>query len=164
MPVRIDFRTRSSDDVYLVVNEGLSIPLTVTASRTALEVQQVLRAAEEPDHVSRERWRVSLTAYEYRFLDTGRSQGQELLAFHWHPDVQSRGNIARRPHVHLGAALGVAPDRPRHIPTGFLQLEDIVQFAIEELGATPALRGWRAVLERSRQATADVLPLRSSTP
>ena len=85
----------------------------------------------------------------YRHALIARRTEQELLAFHWHPHVA--GNAF--PHVHLESGLGLQRDFVGiHVPTGPLNLEDVIRFAIEELGIRPRIRNWAAVLDQTRAA------------
>lgn len=109
------------------------------------------RLAPNPVGVSRQ-WRIVSTAYEYRLLDRKQI---ELLAFHWQPDVASRG--PDHPHLHVSAGLSAwvsATERRRidldklHIPTGLLSLADIVRMLIDEFAVAPLHDDWRARLDR----------------
>ena len=62
------------------------------------------------------------------------------------------------PHAHIGAAMvsREAPVRPRdfhraHIPTRSITLEEIVSFAITELGVEPLRADWQAILAKSAE-------------
>lgn len=91
-----------------------------------------------------------MTGYFYTFLL--RNSEQELLAFHWHPHIADKAF----PHVHLESGLGVHRDLVGiHVPTGEIALEDVIRFAIEDLGVRPRLTRWRSVLDQTRARRAD---------
>ena len=93
-------------------------------------------------------WKVSIAAYWYSLDD---EQGQEILAFHWHP--RGRSSVTS-PHLHIGPGAGVQYPRLRgaHIPTGRVALEDVLRLAIRELGVEPLRRDWADVLDRTQRA------------
>ncbi|CAA9563974.1 MAG: hypothetical protein AVDCRST_MAG73-3986 [uncultured Thermomicrobiales bacterium] len=49
--------------------------------------------------------------------------------------------------MHIGGALGGIPFAKLHVPTGPIALQDILRFAIVELGVAPRRAGWREVLD-----------------
>ncbi len=113
------------------------------AVRLRGENQLGLIVAEEYEliEVAAGGWQAQVVSYFYAFEHAG----SELLAYHWHPQGHSR---VTEPHLHVlgdrefeGQALGKL-----HLPTGAIRLEEIVAFAIEELGAEPLREDWRAVL------------------
>jgi hypothetical protein len=63
---------------------------------------------------------------------------QEILAFHWHPD--SRSSITH-PHLHIsaGARVGYAPLQKAHVPSGHVALQEVLRFAITDLGVEPLI-------------------------
>jgi hypothetical protein len=77
----------------LLLNNGKSAPLADTVPAIALRVRQLFRVEEIPESVRRERYRVSITSYNYALLhsNTGADTGAELLAFHWHPESSEGG-------------------------------------------------------------------------
>jgi len=99
-------------------------------------------------------YRVHTREYWYQF---SLEDGRELFAFHWTPDAAD-SRQRRYPHLHVGVAL-LLPETPilsgvlhkRHIPTGRISIENIVRFAIEELGAEPLIDTWHDVLDQGQQ-------------
>ena len=93
---------------------------------------------------------VGMIGYSYRLLERS---GREILTFHWHPDGPSR---AVTPHLHLSSRFRPIPLEPvgltvslanHHIPTGHLELVDIVCYLIIEVGVEPRRSDWRQVLD-----------------
>jgi hypothetical protein len=76
--------------------------------------------------------------------------GEELLAFHWHPD---NPQTTDEPHLHLRGGLGRLSSgfTKLHIPTGRVTLEDMMIFLVSELGAEP-----RAGTEQALEVLHDV--------
>ncbi len=116
---------------------------TLARSAIALSIRAYARVAE------RQRggpWRADLTSYFYALRD---SEGREIVAYHWHPD--SRSSI-RFPQLHLGAGgqIGREELQKSHIPTGYIELEDVIGLAIREFGVRPRRDDWAEVLGFSR--------------
>jgi hypothetical protein len=131
----------------LVLARGVTASLVGGTMPLGLELRQFYRLVEDQVAPRRLRWHVELTGYHYAFFV--RRSGQELLAFHWHPHIVEKSF----PHVHLESGLGLLRDFVGvHVPTGPLDLEDVIRFAIEELGVRPRVRSWAAVLEQTRAA------------
>ena len=61
-------------------------------------------------------------------------QDQEVVAYHWHPDVGFKA-----PHLHLGHGAGeIAPSLQKaHLPSGEVDLRDFLLLAIREVGVLP---------------------------
>ena len=96
----------------------------------------VERAAESP----RSSWQARVSGYAYEFQG---ADGGMLLAFHWHPVGLSP---VTTPHVHLGGPLGGIDLSKAHVPTGPVALQDVLRFAITDLGVRPLREDWRDVL------------------
>lgn len=94
-------------------------------------------------------WTVATTAYYYSFQL--REEGKrELLTFHWHPEDAGAFAV---PHLHVGqGGLGEgAIFSPKwHVPTGWIVVEDVIRYAIGQLGARPLRQDWEASLEQVR--------------
>lgn len=75
----------------------------------------------------------------------------ELLVYHYHPE----GDV-HAPHLHVNADVAWAPKglRKKHLPTGRVAIEDVVQLLIEDLGVAPRRRGWLKQLDRNREVFA----------
>jgi hypothetical protein len=93
-----------------------------------LTVDQWLRTVQHPD---RGGWRTEVAGYAYAFD----AEGQELIAFHWHPGRASRHD---EPHLHPRGPLA-----KRHVPTGGpVTLVQVLRFAITDLGVEPIRTDW----------------------
>jgi len=86
-----------------------------------------------------EPWRVTTHGYMYSVED---GAGQELLAAHWHPDT---AGAHKRPHMHFPDRV-VSPEggflAREPISTGRITFEEVVRFAVRNLGATPLRDDW----------------------
>jgi hypothetical protein len=84
----------------------------------------------ETDDEDRGPWKVKTEAYEH-YLRT--AEGKDIIAFHWQPG----GNGPDWPHLHVGTialAKDGLLDRKAHVPTGRVAVEQVLRFAIAELG------------------------------
>lgn len=91
---------------------------------------------------------------EYRcttrsYLHSIRSGGEQLLAFHWHPQSNSP-EIG--PHLHFGKSV-MPQDGTIHIPCSRTTLESVVRMMLVNLGATTKVpkdgpNGWLEVLNK----------------
>jgi hypothetical protein len=91
-------------------------------------------------------WKVTTTKYLFS-LRAGREDADELFAWHW-----NSGDWPE-PHVHVMAQHTELPGLDQlHIPTSRVFFEDVLLFAINELGAT-CREGAVPQLEESRRRT-----------
>jgi hypothetical protein len=88
-------------------------------------------------------WKVRTHGYAYT-LAVNEDLTQELIAWHWHPTsrLDTHLHIGRR-HPALGA-LGKF-----HVPSGRVSFEEVVLFAIGDLGVCPVRDDWQGVLHDS---------------
>jgi hypothetical protein len=72
-------------------------------------------------------------------------EGPEIVAYHWHPGRRSPIDF---PHLHLGAGSGVDREElhKAHLPTGRVELEDVLLMAIQEFGVRPRREDWEEIL------------------
>jgi hypothetical protein len=111
-------------------------------SRLTLSVSEHYNITNDPDMG----WQVQRAAY---FYAVGRHDTGELLAYHWHPLGKSP---VVSPHLHVRAniQLGERWLGKVHLPTGPIELEDVVALTIEELGAEPLREDWELLLNENR--------------
>ncbi len=116
------------------LNEGAAVPLSAPFHPSiSLSTSLWVRVREYSGNA--EPYSCEVVTYWHTFGSVGNN---EILAFHWAPDAA--GNARTFPHVHIGHMISgrgaFASDRfhKLHIPTGFVPVEAIVRFAIEELG------------------------------
>lgn len=125
----------------LTLNAGAPAKLK-GESPLLLEVRMQYRIIEADGQ--RGPYKVKTAAYDY-VLET--EDGGIVVAYHWHPDGASG---MKAPHAHLGAAVlakeGVLTHKD-HMPTGRVPFEQVVRFAISDLGAEPKCDDWAEVLE-----------------
>ncbi len=92
--------------------------------------------------------------YEYEIQEW---KGQRaLITFHCHP--RGRGSVTW-PHAYIGPAAlsrGSALTRKAHVPTGHVEIEDVLRFAIEDLDVRPLRDDWGEVFDAARRARARI--------
>ena len=97
-------------------------------------------------------WIVELASYAYALFDRS---GRELLVYHWHSEWKGARPEA---HLHLAAALLEADYKRsfahQHLPTGRLDLEDVLGMLIRELGVPPNRSDWQDTLDVTREQLA----------
>jgi hypothetical protein len=93
-------------------------------------------------------WRVTTAAY-YHALEDGASR--EIIAYHWHP---GQGSAFDFPHLHMGVGIGASLGEvhKHHIPTERIAFEDVLRFAVRDLGARPARDDWEEILDETQAA------------
>ena len=81
------------------------------------------------------RWQVVTTGYYYTLMDANQ---REIVGFHWHP--VGRSPIVE-PHLHLGPGAQIGYERLHraHVPTGPVSIQDVLRFAIVDLGVEPLI-------------------------
>ncbi len=86
-------------------------------------------------------WEARTVSYFYEVAQAG----QKLLAYHWHPTGVSRFTA---PHLHVRGRVEVGGRalEKAHLPTGIVNLEDIIRLAINDFGAVPLREDWQSVL------------------
>lgn len=99
-------------------------------------------------------WRMTSTAYYYSLED---GDGQEILAYHWHPEARS---TVMFPHLHLGAGAGQLRRElyRAHLPTGHITLEDFLRLTIRDFGVQPLHAAWQEVLEKTERTHKESQP------
>lgn len=93
---------------------------------------------------------VSTKYYLYSILDADR---KDLIGFHYHPDLDD--DPVLYPHIHVYAD---ADERysffdlhRRHIPSGRVALEDVIEWLIVELEVKAIREDWESVLNATRE-------------
>lgn len=127
----------------LTLGDGL--PQKLPGTNIHLSVKQLYRVVQDNDP-DRGPWRVSTAEYIYTLMRGGRrgTRPKRLLSYQWHPKPQANYNY---PHLHPGPATEIRPEFQRaHIPTGRVALEDVIRFALSQLGAQAQRDDWKEVL------------------
>lgn len=122
-----------SDESHSVsINRGNRVRLN-GVDRVSLTFGEYYRIVDDIETQSR--WRVITTGYSYALDD---AEQREIIAFHWHPD---RRSPIMEPHLHLGSGARIGYDRlhQAHIPTGQITIQDVLKFAITDLGVEPLI-------------------------
>jgi hypothetical protein len=105
----------------------------------SLSVQVFARVSEQAGQAP---WTVSTFGYSYALREP---EGPEIIAYHWHPGRRSPIDF---PHLHLGAGAGIGREelQKAHIPTGRVELEDVLLMAIREFGVRSRRDDWQEIL------------------
>ncbi len=95
-----------------------------------------------------EGWDAHTTSYAYEFQHP---DGREIVAYHYEPGPNSR---VKTPHCHVRGLTGPLPLSKAHFPTGRISIEEIIRFAITELGVPPRYPhgDWQARLDQTAAA------------
>lgn len=136
-----------SQEHTLAPNVGEPVRLR---GRVELDLVSKLWYRVVPARGERGPWKVETAAYSHG-LET--PEAQEIIAYHWHPE---QGSEIIYPHLHLGAGSFAGVDlgilEKKHVPTGRISLEDVLRFAIAELGVEPRREDWSEVLDETQAA------------
>lgn len=92
-------------------------------------------------------WRAHTTSYSYNFqLDNGR----EVVVHHFDPRQRSK---VKTPHLHVRGLTTPLPLSKAHFPTGRVSIEEVIRFAVTELGVHPRYGDgvWQALLAETEQ-------------
>lgn len=86
-------------------------------------------------------WDAAITSYHHAFED---QDEREILAYHWHPHIAQ----IPFPHLHLGPGAGIGRSElsSAHLPSGAVELRDVVRLAIRDFNVTPRREDWAALL------------------
>ncbi len=113
---------RFRDQVRIITSTADGVRLT---DRLRLVFTLQLRSVEMGDG----QWRMSTRKYDYNIMQAK----QLLFGWHWHP--ASKRSPVKYPHLHVPSSLAYST---KHIVTGRVALEDVLKFAMVELGAQPS--------------------------
>lgn len=98
-------------------------------------------------------WRTHTRLYDFSLFDHP-SEGDFLLAYHFHPSRDGSGSAD--PHMHVGARPAWARGLKKvHLPTGRIHVEAFIRLLIVELGIRRQRSDWRKVLQRGERRFAD---------
>jgi hypothetical protein len=96
---------------------------------------------------STESYRVRTRGYMYH---VNNEHGEEIFAYHWHPDIA--GGKIKFPHLHFrkGALIKREELTKTHMPSGRVAIESLVEYLIDEFGVRARVSDYRKLLERNR--------------
>ncbi len=120
----------------LVLAKGKPVPLAGDCGLSLVVVQkyEVVGATGQ-----RGPWKVHTLEYAY----TLHNSNGPLIAYHWHPS-----HTVDVPHLHHYQG----PLSKCHFPTNRVSLEEVLRFAITDLGAKPIRDDWEDVLRTGQDA------------
>lgn len=78
-------------------------------------------------------WSVHTTGYSYDIEELG---GNEVVTYHYdpRPELYGEPNPYTKPHLHVRGLTKPLPMGKAHFPTGRVSIEEVLLFAIRELG------------------------------
>lgn len=116
--------------------------MKLPGANVSLSIQHFVRVKEHLDALTG--WQVNATGYFYALEEP---EGTEIITYHWHPGERSPMTF---PHLHLEAGARVSRDdlQKAHIPTGLIELEDVLWLAIREFWVKPRREDWAMILNR----------------
>ena len=129
------YRPGSEHRLVLGPEEAVKLP----GADLSLSVQVFARVSDQAGQAP---WTVSTFGYYYTLREP---EGPEIVAYHWHPGRRSPIDF---PHLHLGTGSGVGREelQKAHIPTGRVELEDVLALVIREFGVRPRRDDWAEIL------------------
>jgi hypothetical protein len=144
-----------SDSVLIPTQLAADGPVAVTFRgksaraklRRGLWFSVAMQVEARPDDEVAEGWRTHTLHYDYSAFG-GETGSEERFAYHFEP-----ASGVSEPHLHVNAEASWARKglRKKHLVTGRVSLEDVVQMLIDDFGVPPRKANWRASLKRSRR-------------
>jgi hypothetical protein len=134
----------------LSVNDGCPVHLKRTPQGGPIElnIEMWHKIIYDPENGP---YRVTTLSYNHSIK---LPEDGEVISFHWNPDGKSD---VKTPHMHIGTSQlkkWSVLDSKTHLPTGRISIEQVVRFAIEELGADRA-DDWKQKLSETEQPFLD---------
>ena len=154
-PVSITFVHRSARQLEATISLGgrADIAPAVPLRQKPLHLflaQNVVVRHEEKESV----WRLKTLQYSYR-IQGGPSLDAEWYFRFEYKSREIEDSLHPRHHVHLPVSLECGTTRVNlsrvHIPTGWVPLEEVIRFLIEELGVKAKTRDWDSILRKSEE-------------
>lgn len=146
-PVKVEHSRREGGSSRLFLGWTDEAVLLSRDQDLFLRFTLYFRAVEAKEDSDRGPWNVSTTGYAYALE---RASTEEILLYHWHPEG---GGDVKCPHLHLGN--GATPAgcdlRKLRIPTARIEVEDVVRFAITQLGVPWRRDDWEQLVEASQR-------------
>lgn len=146
-------RLRAEGDRLMVFSfrerEPVAVPIETSFGRLYLYLGQLLEAVPEA-----QRFRLRTRRYWYRLQAAPELTAQALLRWEYDTDAPRSG--PPRHHVQMPAYLAAGSGRldldKIHLPTGWVTMEEVIRFAIVELGVKPPCGAeWPDVLSESER-------------
>lgn len=115
-----------------------------------LSIAQTLRAELVGDDL----YRLRTLAYAYRITDGPTFKHKWLTRWEYNP----LGQTAPYPRHHIHVPFEIEWNRRKlsfedlHLPSGWITIEEVIRFLIQELEVTPESSDWDAILKESEQS------------
>lgn len=133
--------SNGSDLSAMILRPGALRLVTEDGTKLYLSAAQLFTIGPHPAPERAGEFKVRTEQYIYA-LACDEQLKEELVAWHWHPEVRTEPHLHARVHEERFAGLGKL-----HLPTSRVSFESIVRFAVEDLRAQPAREDWREQLE-----------------
>ena len=125
-----------------------SAPIILQRKNNSRLFVNIRQEIQQPN--ARNNYLVSTKGYIYSVLD---AEKKDLIGFHYHPELDD--DPVMHPHIHVYAD---ADERfadfnlhKRHIPSGRVALEDVIEWLIIELEVKALRSDWRQILQATRK-------------
>lgn len=126
-----------------ILHSAADVGISMQRSGDRFQLDTLFHVRPIPMEKEPGRWRVTTLQYIHEIID---QHGKRLAAWHWHPE--NKRSHATFAHLHVAAG---APFSSLHYPTGRVTIEEVVRFAITELGIEPAHGNWEGPLQESEK-------------
>lgn len=129
-------------------NTSVSQPLMLKRKNGHKLFIDISQEIQQPN--VRNNYLVSTKSYMYSILD---AKNKELIGFHYHPELDDDPIIHPHIHVYADADQRFAEFNlhKRHIPSGRVALEDVLEWLIVEMQVKPRQSNWQKVLQLTRR-------------
>jgi len=125
--------------MFQIVPSGSMIPLKTQFGRLHLHIAQTLEA----EQLGRNRFRLRTRSYWYRLHNGPNGNSRALIRWEYDSyQLKKRESRPARNHVQLPAKVQVNDEteldlNKLHVPTGWVLIEEVIRFAIADLGVVP---------------------------
>jgi hypothetical protein len=136
-----------SDDKFL--------PLSTQYGRLYFWLAQSLECSYEPDESANRRYRLSTREYWYRLQKTNALDGASLIRWEYMSPrhVKYRDKRWCWRHIQIDASKNLDGGKMNfdrlHTPSGYVVIEDVIRFLINDLGVKPRSKNWHDLLMES---------------
>lgn len=123
----------------------------------------ITEVVDDPESNSKQKPK-RVTTREYIYQISSCADNGPLYEFHWHPEKIDRETLEPvklkkgekspfpYPHIHVRATHTRFDNlNKKHIPSGRVAFEDVIQFMLGDCGAKPIRKDWEPVLKANRK-------------
>ena len=125
-----------------------SEPIALQQKNNSKLFINIRQESQQPN--ARNDYLVSTKGYIYTILD---AKKKDLVGFHYHPELDE--DPVMHPHIHVDAdadeQFAEFNLHKRHIPSGRVALEDVIEWLIVELEVKALRSNWQQILQTTRK-------------